>query len=50
LRGGELFLLEKFGKIEDFVDLTLREGLDQLVEFFSGCHDFSGVCGIVLEL
>lgn len=48
--GGELFLLEKFSKMEDFVDLALWESLDQLIEFFSGGHDFSGVYGVVLIL
>jgi hypothetical protein len=28
LRGGELFLVKKFGEVEDFVDLALWEGLD----------------------
>jgi hypothetical protein len=42
LRGGELFLMEKFGKVEDFVNLVVWEGLDKLVEFFGGCHDFFG--------
>jgi hypothetical protein len=27
-RGGELFLLEKFGEVENFVDLAFWEGLD----------------------
>ncbi len=39
--------MEKFSKVEDFVDLVFREGLDQLVEFFGGGHDFSGVNGFV---
>ncbi len=42
--GGELFLLK------NFVDLALWEGLDQLVEFFGGCHDFTGVYGVVLVI
>ncbi len=46
LRRGKLFMLEKFGEIEDFVDLVFREGLDQLVEFFGGSHGFSGVNGV----
>jgi hypothetical protein len=46
--GEKLFLVEKFGEVEDFVDLVFREGLDQLVEFFGGCHDFSRVNGFVL--
>jgi hypothetical protein len=44
-RGGELFLVEKFGEVEDFVDLVFWKGLDQLVELFGGCHD-----GVVLAL
>jgi hypothetical protein len=50
LRAGKLFLVEKFGEVEDFVDLVFREGLDQLVKFFGGCHNFSGVNGFVLLL
>jgi hypothetical protein len=50
LRGGELFLVKKFGEVEDFVDLVFWEGLDQLMEFFGGCHDFSGVNVVVLLL
>lgn len=40
LRRGELSLVEKFGKVKDFVDLVFWEGLDKLVGFFGGCHDF----------
>ena len=45
LREGKLFLVEKFGEVEDFVDLTFWEALDQLIESFGGCHRFlrSGV-------
>jgi hypothetical protein len=50
LSGGELFWVKKFGEVEGFVDLVFREGLDQLVEFFSNCHDCSGVNGFVLLL
>jgi hypothetical protein len=39
LRERELFLLEEFGKVKNFVDLALRESLDQLVEFFGGGRD-----------
>ena len=38
LRGGELFLVEKFGEMENFVDLVFWKRLDELVEFFGGCH------------
>jgi hypothetical protein len=51
LRRGKLFLVEKFGEVEDFVDLVFRESLDQLVEFFGGCHDFLGgewVCAFIM--
>ena len=40
LRSGELFLLEKFSEVEDFVDLAFWESLDQLIESFGGCHGF----------
>lgn len=39
LRGDELFLVEKFSEVENFVDLLFWKRLDELVEFFSGCHD-----------
>jgi hypothetical protein len=50
MRGGELLLVKKFGEVEDFIDLVFWEGLDDLVEFFGGGHDFSGVNGFVLLL
>lgn len=39
LRGRELFLVEKFSELADFVDLVFWKGLDELVKFFGGCHD-----------
>jgi hypothetical protein len=50
MRGGELLLVKKFSEVEDFIDLVFWEGLDELVEFFGGGHDFSGVNGFVLLL
>ena len=38
LRGGELFLVEKFGEVKNFVDLVFWKRLDELIEFFGGCH------------
>jgi hypothetical protein len=51
LRGRELFLMEKFDEVEDFVDLVFREGLDELVEFFGGSHEVLGgesVCTFIM--
>ena len=50
LTGGELFLVEKFGEVEDFVNLVFWEDLDKLVEFFGGCHDFSRMDGLLTGL
>jgi hypothetical protein len=30
--------MEKFSEVEDFVDLILWKGLDELIELFGGCH------------
>lgn len=35
LRGGELFLMEKFGEVEDFGDLAFWQALNQLMESFA---------------
>jgi hypothetical protein len=40
VRGKRIFLVEKFGEVEEFVDLVFWEGLDNLVKFLGGCHDF----------
>jgi hypothetical protein len=32
--------VEKFGEVEDFVNLAFWQGLDELVKFFGGCHNF----------
>lgn len=41
LRGEELFLVEKFGEVEHFADLVFWKRLDELIEFFGGCHSVS---------
>ena len=49
LRSGELFLLEKFSEVEDFVDLAFWESLDQLIESFGCCHGFRGWVGFIVS-